>query len=134
MIGFCYQTKISEFLSDSGVWVMSYGFWVWVKFWVLSYENWVMSKPNRLLEFRRDSLYFTCVSTLLSILLFFFPSLSLLLTTPLKCFFGPDSLSFTFISTLSSILLFFFLHFLSSLPPPSVSLASIFIGNEGLKS
>ena len=41
--GFCNQTKILKVLSDSGVWVMSFEF----ELWVLSYENWVMSKPNK---------------------------------------------------------------------------------------
>ena len=38
VIRFCYQTKFLEFLSNSGVWVMSYGFWVWV----MSYDYWIM--------------------------------------------------------------------------------------------
>ena len=38
VIGFCYQTNFLEFLSNSGVWVMSYGFWVWV----MSYDYWIM--------------------------------------------------------------------------------------------
>ena len=36
MTKFCDQTKVLEFLSDSGVWVMSHGFWVWV----MKIEHW----------------------------------------------------------------------------------------------
>ena len=49
MTEFCDQAKVLDFLSDSGVWVMSFEFWVLslsYENWVLSYENWDTSKPN----------------------------------------------------------------------------------------
>ena len=42
MTEFCDQTKVLDFLSDSGIWVMSYGFWVWVmkiEYWVMKTET-----------------------------------------------------------------------------------------------
>ena len=62
MTEFCDQTKVLDFLSDSGVWVMSYGFWVldflsdsgvWVMsygfwVWVMKTEYWVMKTETSL--------------------------------------------------------------------------------------
>ena len=42
MTEFCDQAKVLDFLSDSGVWVMSYEFWVWVmktEYWVMKIET-----------------------------------------------------------------------------------------------
>ena len=44
MTKFCDQTKMFDFLSDSGVWVMSYGFWVWV----IKTEYWDMKTKTPL--------------------------------------------------------------------------------------
>ena len=30
MTEFCDKTKVLDFLSDNGVWIMSFEFWVWV--------------------------------------------------------------------------------------------------------
>ena len=42
MTKFCNQTTILEFLSDSGVWVMSYKIWVRV----MSIELWKLSRRD----------------------------------------------------------------------------------------
>ena len=44
MTEFCDQKKVLEFLSDSGVWVMSYGFWIWV----MKIEHWDMKTETPL--------------------------------------------------------------------------------------
>ena len=41
MTEFCDQTKVLDFLSDNGVWVMSYEF----ELWKLSTELWKLSEP-----------------------------------------------------------------------------------------
>ena len=42
MTEFCNQTKVLDFLSDNGIWVMSYLFWVWdmkIEYWVMKTES-----------------------------------------------------------------------------------------------
>ena len=50
---FCNQTKVFEFLSNSGVWVMSYGFWVWVmsfEYSVLKTDWWLIQTSSKHLQ------------------------------------------------------------------------------------
>ena len=50
MTEFCNQTTILEFLSDSGVWVMSDEIWVRVmsyKYWVMKTESWLNQIGHR---------------------------------------------------------------------------------------
>ena len=57
-LSFVIKREFLKFLSDSGVWVMSYGFWVWVISWVLSFENWVMANSKELLHMHLVGLEF----------------------------------------------------------------------------